>query len=172
MAKTLEKKQPTSSVANMLDANVGRAAVTPPPLQTGQPIKPTPIALEIPPQPLRLDKTGEAANIHRQFILTNTTDETLKHLVTIYSRATGIDLKSTELMRAILIALKHAAPELEREAAHIGTLKRPKNEKGNEYLRDRLERKLARAIIAGMRATTLMEEDGTQGKMALETSAT
>jgi hypothetical protein len=167
MPKALDKKQPSSSVANMLDANVGAAALQTP-ARREEPLKPTPLALDIPPKLLQVDKTGEAANIHRQFILTNTTDETLKRLVAIYSRATGIDLKSTELMRAILIALNHAAVELEREAAHIGALKRPKNEKGNEHLRDRLERKIARAIIAGMRATTLMEENGTQGQIALE----
>jgi len=57
-----------------------------------------------------------------------------------------------------LIALEHAAPELEREAAHIGRLKRPKNERGNEGLRDRLERRIARALIAGTRATTILGE--------------
>ena len=76
----------------------------------------------------------------------------------IYSRAGGVDLKSSEVMRAVLIALEHAAPELEREAARIGRLKRPKNDRGTEGLRDRLERRIARAIIAGVMATTAPEE--------------
>jgi len=157
MPKPLDKPQPTSSVANMLDLGVGAAALAKPPRRENVP--PTPVANEIPPQPVAAEPPGEAANIHRQFILTRSADETLKKLVRIYSRAGGVDLKSSEVMRAMLIALEHAAPELEREAARIGKLKRPKNDRGNEGLRDRLERRIARAIIAGLRATTPPEEE-------------
>jgi len=156
MPKPLDKPQPTSSVANMLDLGVGAAALAKPSHRENVP--PTPIANDIPPQPAPTEPAGEPANIHRQFILTRSADETLKKLVRIYSRAGGVDLKSSEVMRAVLIALEHAAPELEREAARIGRLKRPKNDRGNEGLRDRLERRIARAIIAGARATTPPEE--------------
>jgi hypothetical protein len=156
MPKPLDKPQPTSSVANMLDLGVGAAALAKPPRRENVP--PTPVANDIPPQPTPAEPAGEPANIHRQFILTRSADETLKKLVRIYSRAGGVDLKSSEVMRAVLIALEHAAPELEREAARIGRLKRPKNDRGNEGLRDRLERRIARAIIAGARATTQPEE--------------
>lgn len=156
MPKPLDKPQPTSSVANMLDLGVGAAALAKPPSRENVP--PTPITNDIPPQPAPAELAGEPANIHRQFILTRSADETLKKLVRIYSRAGGVDLKSSEVMRAVLIALEHAAPELEREAARIGRLKRPKNDRGNEGLRDRLERRIARAIIAGARATTQPEE--------------
>jgi hypothetical protein len=157
MPKPLDKPQPTSSVANMLDLGVGAAALAKPPRRENVP--PTPLANEIPPQPVPTEPPGEPANIHRQFILTRSADETLKKLVRIYSRAGGVDLKSSEVMRAMLVALEHAAPELEREAARIGKLKRPKNDRGNEGLRDRLERRIARAIIAGLKATTLPEEE-------------
>lgn len=156
MPKPLDKPQPTSSVANMLDLGVGAAALAKPPRRESVPL--TPVANDIPPQPAVEEPVGEPANIHRQFILTRSADETLKKLVRIYSRAGGVDLKSSEVMRAVLIALEHAAPELEREAARIGRLKRPKNDRGNEGLRDRLERRIARAIIAGARATTPPEE--------------
>lgn len=156
MPKPLDKPQPTSSVANMLDLGVGAAALAKPPRRENVP--PTPLANEIPPQPVPAEPPGEPANIHRQFILTRSADETLKKLVRIYSRAGGVDLKSSEVMRAVLVALDHAAPELEREATRIGRLKRPKNDRGNEGLRDRLERRIARAIIAGLRATTPPEE--------------
>ncbi len=156
MPKPLDKPQPTSSVANMLDLGVGAAALAKPPRRENVP--PTPVANEIPPQPVPADPPGEPVNIHRQFILTRSADETLKKLVRIYSRAGGVDLKSSEVMRAVLVALEHAAPELEREAARIGRLKRPKNDRGNEGLRDRLERRIARAIIAGLKATTPPEE--------------
>ncbi|HKP13661.1 MAG TPA: hypothetical protein VJZ91_16190 [Blastocatellia bacterium] len=157
MPKPLDKPQPTSSVANMLDLGVGAAALAKPPRRENVP--PTPVANDIPPQPALAEPPGEPANIHRQFILTRSADDTLKKLVRIYSRAGGVDLKSSELMRAVLLALEHASPELEREAARIGRLKRPKNDRGNEGLRDRLERRIARAIIAGLRATTPPEEE-------------
>lgn len=128
-------------------------------------VPPTPLANEIPPQPVSVEPPGESANIHRQFILTRSADETLKKLVRIYSRAGGVDLKSSEVMRAVLIALEHAAPELEREATRIGKLKRPKNDRGNEGLRDRLERRIARAIIAGLKTTTPPEEE-TDGRLS------
>ena len=156
MPKPLDKPQPSSSVANMLDLGVGAAALATP--SRREHVPPTPVANDIPPQPGPAEPAGEPANIHRQFILTRSADETLKKLVRIYSRAGGVDLKSSEVMRAVLIALEHAAPELEREAARIGRLKRPKNDRGNEGLRDRLERRIARAIIAGARATTPPEE--------------
>ncbi|HEV2863892.1 MAG TPA: hypothetical protein VGX48_23050 [Pyrinomonadaceae bacterium] len=157
MPKPLDKPQPTSSVANMLDLGVGAAALAKPPRRENVP--PTPVANEIPPQPVPTEPPGEPANIHRQFILTRSADDTLKKLVRIYSRAGGVDLKSSEVMRAVLVALEHAAPELEREAARIGRLKRPKNDRGNEGLRDRLERRIARAIITGLKATTPPEEE-------------
>lgn len=156
MPKPLDKPQPSSSVANMLDLGVGAAALATP--SRREHVPPTPVANDIPPQPVPAEPAGEPANIHRQFILTRSADETLKKLVRIYSRAGGVDLKSSEVMRAVLIALEHAAPELEREAARTGRLKRPKNDRGNEGLRDRLERRIARAIIAGVRASTPPEE--------------
>ncbi len=155
MAKPLTKPQPQSSVSNMLDLAVGAAAISTPHKREG--ITPTPVANEILPLPAHTDATGEPANIHRQFILTGATDETLKRLVSIYSKATGIDLKASEVMRAMLMALEHAAPELEREAVHIGRLKRPKNERGKEALRDQLERRIASAIIAGTRAADVLD---------------
>ena len=134
MPKPLDKPQPSSSVANMLDLGVGAAALAKPSRRENVP--PTPVANELPPQPAPpAEPPGEPANIHRQFILTRSADETLKKLVRIYSRAGGVDLKSSEVMRAVLGALEHAAPELEREAARIGKLKRPKNDRGNEGFR-------------------------------------
>src|SRR3712207_5005405 len=114
MPKPLDKPQPTSSVAHMLDLGVGAAALAKPSRRENVP--PTPVANDIPPQPVQADPPGEPANIHRQFILTRSADDTLKKLVRIYSRAGGVDLKSSEVMRAVLVALEHAAPELEREA--------------------------------------------------------
>jgi hypothetical protein len=147
----------------MLDLGVGAAALAKPPHRENVP--PTPITNDIPPQPVAVEPPGEPANLPRQFILTRSTRDTLRKLVRIYSRAGDVELKGSEVLRAILIALEHASPELEREAARIGRLKRPKNERGNEGLRDRLERRIARAIVAGMKATTMLEEE-TDGRLS------
>jgi hypothetical protein len=101
--------------------------------------------------------TGEIANITRQFILTPTTDETLKRLITIYNRASGANLTNSHVLRAILKGVAHAMPELEREAARLRALKRPSNARGKEALREEFEQKLAAAFIAGMRAAAVYE---------------
>src|ERR671921_386415 len=93
MPKPLDKPQPSSSVANMLDLGVGAAALAKPSRRENVP--PTPVANELPPQPATppTEPPGEPANIHRQFILTRSADETMKKLVRIYSRAGGVGLK-------------------------------------------------------------------------------
>jgi len=155
MAKPLTKPQRQSSVSNMLDLSVGAAALSKPSVREST--APTPITSETGSVPKRNTTTGEPTNIYRQFILTGSTDETLKKLLSIYSKATGVDLKASEVMRAVLIALEHAVPELEREATRIGRLKRHKNERGNEDLRNQLERRIAGSIIAGTRAAKMFE---------------
>lgn len=139
----------------MLDLSVGAAALSKPSVREST--APTPITSETGSVPKRNTTTGEPTNIYRQFILTGSTDETLKKLLSIYSKATGVDLKASEVMRAVLIALEHAVPELEREATRIGRLKRHKNERGNEDLRNQLERRIAGSIIAGTRAAKMFE---------------
>jgi hypothetical protein len=156
MPKPLSRSQPTSSVANLLQPGVGAAALASPPARS-EVLLPTPIVEQLPAAPKSVEPTGEAANVLRQFTLTAAADRTLKELTVTYSRATGLDLKLSEILRAVLVALRHALPELTREAGHIGPLKRPKNERGNEALRDELERRIARAIIAGMRASDTLE---------------
>ena len=64
----------------------------------------------------------------------------------------------SELLRAVLVAVAHAMPELTREASNIGPLRRPKNDRGNEALRDELERRIATAFVAGMRAAGVMQD--------------
>jgi hypothetical protein len=100
----------------------------------------------------------QAACIPRQFTLSPLTDRTLKRLIAAYGEATGLDLKHSELLRAILVAVAHAMPELSREAERIGPLRRPKNDRGSEVLRDELERRIAAAFVRGMRAVGVMPE--------------
>jgi hypothetical protein len=147
MPKPLLRPQPTSSVANILDESVARAALA----------RVTPAR--------RVEETEQAAHtnsviadealtetptIRRQFILTPSADLTLKHIVALYSKATGSELTNSHVLRALLKAIEHAMPQLEHEAEQMGKLKRPKNDRANEAHRDEFERKLASCIVAGM----------------------
>jgi len=161
MAKALVKPQATSSVASMLQHGVGAQALARPEIRP-DPMLPTPIVQHTPVQIVaaREEKSiapSESTSVLRQFSLTPHLDRVLKKVVTVYSEATGLDLKHSEIMRALLLALDHAIPELTREASRIGPLKRPKNDKGTEPIRDLMERKITKAIVSGMRAAAALE---------------
>jgi hypothetical protein len=147
MPKPLLRPQPTSSVANILDESVARAAlarVIParPMEETEQAAHTTSVVAD--------EALTETPTIRRQFILTPSTDLTLKHIVALYSKATGSELTNSHVLRALLKAIEHAMPQLEHEAEQMGKLKRPKNDRANEAHRDEFERKLASCIVAGM----------------------
>ena len=147
MPKPLLRPQPTSSVANILDESVARAAlarVTPARRveETEQAAHTTSVVAD--------EALTETPTIRRQFILTPSADLTLKHIVALYSKATGSELTNSHVLRALLKAIEHAMPQLEHEAEQMGKLKRPKNDRANEAHRDEFERKLASCIVAGM----------------------
>lgn len=160
MPKELTRKQPSSSLANILaESSVDSATGVP---GVHDPVAaPKKVVGTIGPaeKPAPLDHpTGEPANIPRQFGLTKTADSALRELVTVYSDAVGYDLTNAEVFRGVLHAVEHAMPILKREARHIGRQKRLKNSKGNEALRDELERKIGKAFVAGMRAVSEMDQ--------------
>lgn len=163
MAKPLTKPQPTSSVANLLDAEAAKAALAP----VGASRK---IAGDIESRTWHTQQdvvahgqqdpdrsSVETPHVRRQFILTDTADFTLKHLVGVYERATRSGLTNSHFLRAVLKALEHATPHLEEAAERIGKLKRPKNDHANEAQREEFERQIAASIIAGMRETPDLE---------------
>ena len=158
MPKPLTRPQPTSSVAGMLEHGIASQVMTRPEPRPAM-ILPIPVSYQAPQEERasgQIRASGEVAGIPRQFTLTASTDRTLKRLIAAYGEATGLDLKHSELLRAILIGVAHAMPELTREAGNIGRLKRPKNDRGNEALRDDLERRIATAFVSGMRAAGVM----------------
>lgn len=162
MPKELTRKQPSSSLANVLaEASVG-PAIASPGLHAPKPSEHKIVGVIQPPEkPAPTgEPTGEPANIHRQFGLTKTADQTLRELIELYSTAVGFDLTNAEVFRGVLHGIKHAMPMLKREARHIGKQKRFKNSKGNEALRDQLEQKVGRAFVAGMRAASDMDQGG------------
>ena len=163
MPKELTRKQPSSSLANILEeSSIGSATGVP---SVHAPVvTPEKVVGTIRPagKPAPADQpTGEPANIPRQFGLTKTADDALRELVGLYSTAVGFDLTNSEVFRGVLHAMEHAMPMLNREAKLIGKHKRFKNSKGNEDLRDELERKIGKAFVAGMRAASEMEQGTT-----------
>jgi hypothetical protein len=140
----------------MLQPGLGAAALSKPVIRSvseTQPLKP--VAEASPPRPdpppnVEAEPTDKLV----QFSLTKSALVTLDTMIKKYAK-TGVTLRRSEMLRAILKAMNHAMPELEREAQYVGTLNRPKNDRGNEALREMMEQSIAYAIIAGMRATDL-----------------
>jgi hypothetical protein len=163
MPKELKHEQPTSSLAHLLSTETLDSATAVAGDDHGKPkagkvagtIRPAEF-----PKPLEApsgEPTGEPTNIPRQFHLTKSADTTLKQLVRIYSDAVGFELSNAEVLRSVLHGVNHAMPTLKREVRHMGKQKRFKNSRGNEALRDDLERKIGKAYVAGMRAAPEME---------------
>ncbi len=141
MAKALTSVVPSSAVARLLEPGVGRAAL----------VEPEPAV------PKAAAPTGETPDIKREFILTQTTDDALGHLTSLYSKATGTNVTNSHFLRALLNALAHAMPEIEKQAWQIGKLRRPSNARGKEAEREEYERRIAASLLAGMRACLPME---------------
>ncbi len=141
MAKPLTAAVPSSAVARLLEPGVARAALAEAPANA----------------PKRAEPTGETPDIKREFILTQTADDALAHLTALYSRATGTNVTNSHFLRAVLKALVHAMPEVEKQAWQVGKLRRPSNARGREAERDEYERRIAASLLAGMRACPPME---------------
>ena len=155
MPKPLVRQQPTSSVARLLEPGVAVGALAP--VRSDLPDRQL---LDNGQEPVRnraRAATGELANITRQFILTESTDEVLQQLVQLYSRAAGSQLTNSHVLRAILKGIVHAMPELEREVGRMGKIKRPQNIRGKEHERESFEKKIAAAFVSGMRAASVFE---------------
>ena len=147
MPKPLLRPQPTSSVANILDESVARAALAR--VTSARRVEETEQAAHT-TSVVADEALTETPTIRRQFILTPSADLTLKHMVSLYSKATGSELTNSHVLRALLKAIEHAMPQLEHEAEQMDKLKRQKNDRANEAHRDEFERKLASCIVAGM----------------------
>ncbi len=186
MPKDLKRPQPSSSIANALDnaldIDASRAAMGQPsarqvvstnaaPAATpaGAPTlrlasgggaaalaSPAPAATPAAP-PLSTAPTGELPTVKRQFQLTASADQVLKRLIDAYSDATGLDITGSEFFRAMLYGMEHTVELHEREARTLGALRRAKNDPWLLHKRDELEKKLAHAFVAAMRAAPTLE---------------
>ena len=96
---------------------------------------------------------SKSAVIKRELALNSQTDETFTRLVEIFRRHTGTRLSSSHLARALLLGMECCLDRIEREAKRCGRQKLPSNARGREAERESFERTIARALIAGIRAT-------------------
>src|SRR5262245_30297608 len=78
-------------------------------------------------------------NIKREFMLTQSADETLYNAVRLLSGATGSNLSNSHFFRIFLKCIAHAMPELRGEASKLGRLQRPSNWRGKEAEREEYE---------------------------------
>jgi hypothetical protein len=140
MPKPLTMPQPSSAVSRLLEPGIGRAVASEP----GR----GPMASLQAPAP-----TGEIPDIKREFILTESADETLDQTVRLFSRATGANVSNSHFLRALLQVVSQAMPEIERQVVHLPKLKRPSNGRGRVAEREEYERKLAEVLHAGIRAS-------------------
>src|SRR5688500_17061924 len=107
MAKPLTKVPPSSSVAGMLQPGLGAQVLARPEPHTATvlPIPIQPQAHVDAPDRSQMRSFNEPIHVNRQFLLTMETDRTLKRLLDLYSQACGLDLKHSELFRALMLAL-------------------------------------------------------------------
>lgn len=88
--------------------------------------------------------------IKREFMLTPGADDTLYQAVRTLSRATGTNLSNSHFLRVLLKVVAEAMPQIEKEAARLGKLKRPGNAPANQPEREEYEERIAAAVAAAI----------------------
>jgi hypothetical protein len=144
MAKPLRSTPPTSSIALHLDTEAFQRALTP---DAGR-SKPSRINPQI---PFADDRTGEPANINREFVLTPSAAETMDRLLSMLRRATKTRMSASHLQRILLSVVERAFDGIARAAEDLPPMKYPSNARGQEVERDRFEARIAEAVYAGIR---------------------
>ena len=153
MAKALNNKPPTSSVARLFDQGAVARALSP-----ANSSRKKPDAAEF--QPVAHDsRPPQLAVIKREFVLTPTAEEALARLLQVYRNATGTRLSNSHVLRAMLRGVAHGLTAIEREANRLGPLKLRSNAKGRETEREQFESALASSFIAAMRTLPAYGQD-------------
>ena len=153
MAKPLRDPQPSSTVLRWFDGTAAARALAAPETPAN-----------VPPEPTREPNQETADNRDlptrkRLFMLTASTSLTVDRLVNLYRTSTCTSLNAIHVLRAVLIAVDHAFESLEREGRGMGKTKLPSNARACVHQRERFERQLAAAIVAGLRAAAMMRPD-------------
>lgn len=148
MPQPLLRPQPSSSVASMLEHGVGAqvtAKTHPAPASAKQPET-------TPDHPTPHPPT--VAVVPRQFLLSAKSDGVLKRLQHVFAANTGLELRQSELLRAMLLAVEQLMPEIESESAAVGPLHRPKNGRGSEPAQSMLERRIGEVVLIAARRSS------------------
>lgn len=142
MAKPLKERPPTSAVASALDQAGARVLA--------KPGERRPQRRRKAPVPPAVSEKAEAANIQRQFVLTETADKAAQELTTLFRNATGSRVNQSMMIRCVLNAVRHATPHLEREAKRLGAMSMPST--SDEGARQAFEYRITSAIVDALRA--------------------
>jgi len=138
---------PTSAVARLLDREVAARAIEPRP---GIAVLESAIAGHA---PARKNAHGPAAPlIKREFILTESADETFTRLLMLYRGTTRTRMTASHLFRAMMIGLSHCFTALDHESQRMSQERLPPNGPAFEAQRSAFERRIAEAFVAGIRA--------------------
>jgi hypothetical protein len=140
MPKPLGSPVPSSAVARLLEPGSASAALAP----AGPRL--------VPPRSAAMTESRALPPIKREFVFSPAADEALRELLALYQRAIGGSVTHSHLLRALFQVVAHALPEIERQAALLGPLRRPSNARGDELRRQEFERQLAHSLCRAFRA--------------------
>ena len=164
MAKTLDRARPASTIADMIDESLieqaTQEAETPPPVAETAPsltVTPAPSVPGARPG----ERTGEHTDISKMYRLTPTAVRTTRELSRCLSRNLGFEINNSAVIRSILRVLHQAEADIHRLAdEQLKPHQQPSTAIGNEHERDALESKIARIIMAGIRACAATNDKG------------
>src|SRR6516162_9498031 len=100
MAKPLRQPTPSSAVARLFDMGAAARAIAA--MNSPDPVSTPQVALVPTPAP-----SAQSANLKREFIFTQSAEDTFSELVSLYQRATGTKLTGSHVARAMLKGVAH-----------------------------------------------------------------
>lgn len=141
MARRITNRQMTSSVARLLSPAAATAALAP--VDRG-------VSVRQDEHPHAVIPTGRTRHIKREFILSAETDATLCELVAVFNQSTSSRLTASQVVRALLIAVRPALPAIQAAAIAKVLTARPGNASALRYARDAFEQLLGTVIAKGV----------------------
>lgn len=157
MARPLREAPPSSAVARLLDVGAAARAITTTAVST-----PESTNFGARPEPASESRSCNDARtmlVKREFVLTSVAERSLLGLINTIRHATGARVSASHVLRALLIAVEHAGPQIDHEARRLGALKLPSNASGRDAERSAFERRIAAALVAGMRASSALDSE-------------
>lgn len=154
MARPLRETPPSSAVARLLDVGAAARAITATAVTA-----PETTNVDLRPGPADEPRSGDLtrpALVKREFVLTPAAERSLLTLIDSIRRATGARVSASHVLRALLVAVEHAGPQIDHEARRLGALKLPSNASGRDSERAAFERRIAAALVAGLRAASAL----------------